>query len=216
MIEFGSNNILHWGKFYLGKDVKIEWHGKSWLLSTGTILIASDPVPSAEEIDFVVELLDRLVSPFLEKIEGLLENSSNWDNISRNDFCRYVIFLKIMININEINHLQRYLYAVRSYWGGLSTFIQEYDDVKDPLAEDETGKAAGLEPYGLALKAGFTLTDPNDPNYRHIYEQKQRYGNVMHRAATVLQGNNGGEDHIDAVVALLKVIVLDFTGQNLY
>ncbi|PAV21860.1 ARM repeat-containing [Pyrrhoderma noxium] len=168
--EFGSNHILHWGKFYLGKDVKIEWH-----------------VPSAEEIDFVVELLDRLVSPFLEKIEGLLENSSNWDNISRNDFCRY-------------------LYAVRSYWGGLSTFIQEYDDVKDPLAEDETGKAAGLEPYGLALKAGFTLTDPNDPNYRHIYEQKQRYGNVMHRAATVLQGNNGGEDHIDAVVALLKAI----------
>lgn len=45
-------------------------------------------VPSKEEIDFVLEVLDVVGNPVLEKIHELLDNGNNWDSISRNDFCR--------------------------------------------------------------------------------------------------------------------------------
>ena len=47
-------------------------------------------VPSAEEVDFVMDVLDKIAAPLLDKIEVLLESAARWDNVSRNDFCRYV------------------------------------------------------------------------------------------------------------------------------
>lgn len=168
--DFKNNHILYWGKLYQGKNVNIEWH-----------------VPCEDEIDFILQISDRLVSPLLLKIVGLLEHTRNWDNASRNDFCRY-------------------LYAVRSFWGGLPTIIQELNNPEDPLKADEFGKPVGLEPRGLNFKAGFALTDPEDPRYQHVYREREHYGNVLHHAATILQTNVSGEDHIDAVVVLLKAI----------
>lgn len=47
-------------------------------------------VPSPDEIAFVLEVLERIVSPLLLKLEVLLGNTSSWDNSARNDFCRCV------------------------------------------------------------------------------------------------------------------------------
>jgi proteasome activator subunit 4 len=46
-------------------------------------------VPSNEEISFIIEILDHIVSPALDKLEALLPAASSWDGIARNDFCRY-------------------------------------------------------------------------------------------------------------------------------
>jgi proteasome activator subunit 4 len=45
-------------------------------------------VPSADEIAFVLEILDQIATPALDKVESLIETTANWDNIDRNDFCR--------------------------------------------------------------------------------------------------------------------------------
>src|ERR1700742_4996520 len=50
-----------------------------------------DTVPSKDEITLVLEILDTMVAPALDKIERLLETAGNWDNVARNDFCRQVL-----------------------------------------------------------------------------------------------------------------------------
>jgi proteasome activator subunit 4 len=44
-------------------------------------------VPTQDEIAFVLEILDQIAEPALDKVEALLAQST-WDNIARNDFCR--------------------------------------------------------------------------------------------------------------------------------
>lgn len=48
-------------------------------------------VPSPEEVDFVLEILDRVANPALDKLEELLSTAGHWDNVARNDFCRQVL-----------------------------------------------------------------------------------------------------------------------------
>jgi proteasome activator subunit 4 len=45
-------------------------------------------VPSEDEISFVLEILDDIAAPILDKVEALLESTATWDNVARNDFCR--------------------------------------------------------------------------------------------------------------------------------
>lgn len=55
--EFKENSHLHWGKLYKCKEVEIEWH-----------------LPSDEEIEFALEILEKVVEPTLKDFEGLLES----------------------------------------------------------------------------------------------------------------------------------------------
>lgn len=58
----------------------------------------------------------------------------------------------------------------------------------------------------FGVKAGFTLTDPADPRYQKVVKQRNRYGEVILQAASILQRNADGEDHIDAVVGVVRAI----------
>ena len=55
-------------------------------------------MPTEEEIEFVLEILDRIAAPALDKIELLLESAGRWDSVARNDFCRQVNFFTYFIN----------------------------------------------------------------------------------------------------------------------
>ena len=58
----------------------------------------------------------------------------------------------------------------------------------------------------LDVKAGFTLTDPNDPRFQKVSAHKSRFGDICQRAAAALRQNTGGEDHIDAVIGVTRAI----------
>lgn len=47
-------------------------------------------MPTRDEIEFVLEILDKIAAPALDKVETLLETVGKWDSVARNDFCRYV------------------------------------------------------------------------------------------------------------------------------
>jgi proteasome activator subunit 4 len=47
-------------------------------------------VPSAEEVQFILDILDRVAAPALDKIETLARSTQHWDEVVRNDFCRQV------------------------------------------------------------------------------------------------------------------------------
>ncbi|CAL1696390.1 unnamed protein product [Somion occarium] len=168
--EFDRNHNLHWGKLYDPQDVKIEWH-----------------VPSPGEIDFVLEVLDKIAAPALDAVEELLQTAGHWDNVARNDFCRY-------------------LHAVRSIWSGLPTIYREgAKEMKTPCV-DEALEVPGLLVNHLNVAAGFVLEDPNDPRYQKVVAHRTRFGVVVHRAAIALRQQTEGEDHIDAVISVSKAI----------
>jgi proteasome activator subunit 4 len=51
-------------------------------------------VPNKEEIAFALELFDEIVGPTLTRLEQLLEGDVTKDSVWRNDFCRYLSFVK--------------------------------------------------------------------------------------------------------------------------
>ncbi|KAJ7785950.1 hypothetical protein B0H16DRAFT_1488659 [Mycena metata] len=168
---FEKDHNAQWGRFYEAKDVVVEWH-----------------IPSVDEISFVMDILDRIGKPALDKVEALLvQNPTTWDGADRNDFCRY-------------------LQACRSIWSGLPTIYQEQaKDIPEPLIREDV-EIAELVVSHLDVQAGFTLTDPADPRYQAVVAHRQRFGEVVQRAASTLRQNTGGEDHIDAVIGVARSI----------
>ncbi|KAL0578024.1 Proteasome activator BLM10 [Marasmius crinis-equi] len=171
--ELERDHNLQWGKFYKPEDVEIEWHG--------------DAVPSEDEIQFVLDFLDRVASPTLSKIEQLLQDTSSWDNASRNDFCRY-------------------LQACRAIWAGLPTFIKEEPkNVANHRMYEDVESLELVVPH-LDVEAGFTLRDPQDARYRKAVDHRVRFGEVVLKCAEKLRPKTEGEDHVDAVMAVSRAI----------
>ncbi|EJF66455.1 ARM repeat-containing protein [Dichomitus squalens LYAD-421 SS1] len=168
--EFNRNLTTQWGKMYDADEAEVTWH-----------------VPNHDEIEFVLEILDRIAAPALDKVEALLETAGKWDSVARNDFCRY-------------------LHAARSVWGGLPTFLfLGPKEVQNPCLNYEV-EVPELLVTPLDVKAGFVLTDPSSPQYQRAIAHRARFGAVVHRAASLLTHQNEGEDHIDAVIAVSRAI----------
>ena len=107
----------------------------------------------------------------------------------------------------------RYLLACRSVWAGLPTFIQEKSkDVVNPCLNSDI-ESPELIVSHLPVKACFNLTDPQDPRYRKAEAHKLRFGDICRKAAGALRHGTESEDHIDAVIAVMRsidVYLLDY------
>ncbi|KAF8922284.1 armadillo-type protein [Mucidula mucida] len=167
--EFEQDHNLHWGRLYTAQDVTVEWH-----------------VPSDSEIAFVLEILDELHTPLLNKVEELVTRTESWNSSDRNDFCRY-------------------LNTCRSMWGGLSTFIQDLPKEVDNACINEETELSDLLVSCLPMNAGFVL-NPSDPRYVKASAHRIRFGVVSRHAATTLRQQTEGEDHIDAVINVVKAM----------
>lgn len=78
-------------------------------------------------------------------------------------------------------------------------------DVTNPAVE-EGYEVADLVIVPLDVLAGFALADPEDPRYKAGYKHRNRYGEVIVKAATVLRQGSEGEDHIDAILSVTRAI----------
>lgn len=58
----------------------------------------------------------------------------------------------------------------------------------------------------IDVEAGFALVDPSDQRHQLAYSQRLRLGRVLHGAALALKQEHEGEDHIDAVMSVVKGI----------
>jgi proteasome activator subunit 4 len=98
------------------------------------------------------------------------------------------------------------MHIARSAWQGLPTLYKE-----PPKSVVETGLNSDSEVERLIaqtidVRAGFALTDPTDSRYQMAHSQRQRLGRVAHNAASALKQGYEGEDHIDAVLSVVKAI----------
>jgi proteasome activator subunit 4 len=166
-------------------------------------VLSSYAVPTEDEIEFVLEILDKVFKPTLDKVEELLESTGRWDGVARNDFCR--CSSSGFFPFNFMFKACRFLHTCRAIWSGLSTFYQEAPkEVANPCITDtEIGE---MIVSFLDVKAGFTLTDPSDSRYQRAVAHKTRFGEVCGRAASALRQGTEGEDHIDAVLGVTRAI----------
>ncbi|KAF8758973.1 hypothetical protein RHS01_02837 [Rhizoctonia solani] len=152
------------------KDAVLDWH-----------------VPSSEEIDFAIEILDQVVDPSIEIFNGAIDApDSQRDGVWRNDLCRH-------------------LHVIRSTWSGLAMIIwlDKSRAVNSLLEEDvETEE---LIPQAMAIKSGFVLQDPADDRYQRVLAHRARFGQLLHHAAAALKSTDT-EDHIDLVMSVLRGI----------
>lgn len=58
----------------------------------------------------------------------------------------------------------------------------------------------------LSVHAGFVLQDPSDPRFIAASAHKARFGDVCYLAASTLRQKTEAEDHIDAVLNVIKAI----------
>ncbi|KZS93077.1 ARM repeat-containing protein [Sistotremastrum niveocremeum HHB9708] len=167
--NFNAEHCRYWGKYYEAKDVPVTWH-----------------IPSDEEISFVIEILNAIGGPALDTLESLLPSVNVWDNVARNDFCRY-------------------LHAVRSLWNGLPSILLETEKIiSNPCIDNET-ELPELLARPLKVNAGFILSDPKDPRYQTILAHRTRFGEFLHASAVALR-QSATEDHIDAVIQVCRGI----------
>ncbi|KAF8640852.1 hypothetical protein AX17_000500 [Amanita inopinata Kibby_2008] len=168
--DFQNNHHRYWGKLYKPNEVQISWH-----------------VPDDKEINFALRIFRELVEPTLSILEGLLKEDLPRDAIWRNDFCRYLSF-------------------VRNAFSGIPTLIQQQmvwdnrtatSDILNEIPE----MIALIEPVNSA----FCLTDPTEPRYEYMQSLKRRFGLFLHNASVSLR-QQGEENTVDAVLMLVRSI----------
>ncbi|CAA7258771.1 unnamed protein product [Cyclocybe aegerita] len=168
--NFRKTHNTQWGRLYEPQDVVVEWH-----------------VPVDEEIAMVLDIIEQIAKPALQKVSTLVETSGTWNNVARNDFCRF-------------------LHACRAVWGGLPTLIKEQQkEVVNPCLNVDQELPELLVAH-FDVKAGFTLTDPNDQRYQRVFRRRQQFAEVVLHAAATFRKTTNGEDHIDAVIGVTRAI----------
>ncbi|KZP00936.1 ARM repeat-containing protein [Calocera viscosa TUFC12733] len=167
--DFQNRHNKYWGKMYLAEEVKIAWH-----------------VPSVEETAFVIDVLERLIKPFMEKLDALLAEDATRDSVWRNDFVRFTS-------------------TVRATWAGLGSLFQEEPkqgglDLMDPKVELAHFTYDSPRPQDC-----FVLTDPKDPRYQKVVALRASWGELLHRASVSLL-KSGSEDFTDVVTQIVRAI----------
>ncbi|KAG8722752.1 hypothetical protein FRC08_010362 [Ceratobasidium sp. 394] len=159
-----------WGTVLEAKDAILEWH-----------------VPSAAEIDFVIQILEEVVEPSLQVFNGAIDApDSQRDGVWRNDLCRH-------------------LHVIRSAWSGLATIILiDKSHTPNPLMDEEV-ETEELIPQAMTIQSGFALQDSLDKRYQRVLSHRARFGELLHRAAVALKTTDT-EDHIDLVMSVLRGI----------
>ncbi|GAA6008845.1 hypothetical protein JCM10207_001745 [Rhodosporidiobolus poonsookiae] len=178
---FGKRSHETWGRTYEVKDVKVEWH-----------------VATAEEIDFVLELLRDIVVPALDRLDQLLAESQQDGKVKTmewvNDFCRFC-------NV------------VRSALSGIPSlaWLERPEELGQPASDagDEVPEFINHMP---TCRASIPLSDPKDPRHRFVVDLRNRASDFLHRAVQALK-SSGQEDSVDAikmVISSIRVLELDY------
>lgn len=92
--EFSHSHHKYWGKLYAPGEAKVDFQLSVACSELTVDLQVVWHVPNADEIAFAFEIFDDLVIPTFDKLEALLGGELARDATWRNDFCRYLSFVR--------------------------------------------------------------------------------------------------------------------------
>lgn len=100
----------------------------------------------------------------------------------------------------------RFMAFSKAVWNGMPTIYKEAPKEIANSCFDLDVDVEGLIVDQLNVQAGIVLTDPQDPRYQRVVNLRTRFGNLIHLAAMKLRQDQDEEDHIDAVIAVVKAL----------
>ncbi|KXN83586.1 Proteasome activator complex subunit 4 [Leucoagaricus sp. SymC.cos] len=177
---FRENHHRYWGKCYSPGEVEISWH-----------------VPSKDEIQFALQIFRELVEPTLVLLEGLMRPDVRRDAKWRNDFCRYLTFVRNAFAGIPTLYKE---HTPKNYFADLVNTTDILDQITNTRFRDEIPEMiANIDP----IASGFCLTDPSSIDYVFITTLRQRFGQFLHTASVSLR-QQGEENTVDAVQILVR------------
>ncbi|KAJ1865957.1 Proteasome activator BLM10 [Coemansia sp. RSA 989] len=182
--KFRDNHFRYWGQHpdIADKDFSISWH-----------------IPTREEVDFVLELMQRIVEPRIDELAQRISTltdshePSNAENVA----------------------LHRVLTVLRMGIRGLGNLVPPPSapiatgNLADELvAGDDASNMPAWYLLDRPVIAGYVFTDPNAAEYGQVVALRKRTGEIAARALGELGGRDTGNvENIKALIQLAESMI---------
>ena len=132
---------------YTQDQVTVSWH-----------------VPSKDEVDMAVEILEKVISPVLDRLDALFASSSlTHDEVWHNDVCRYL-------------HVVRYALAGQVDLASDAYYRQSVVPTEDMDDMDDVDPSTRVPPIDMGQ--GMAAITPSDPRFTCVMAFRERVGTL--------------------------------------
>lgn len=142
--------------------------------------------PSADSIQMALELVE-IAGEQVAVIDKLLGSRGFSDIVWSNDFCRAINIIGQTLKESNLLYL-------------------EHRELKTGGKPVESWLPQEIREAPPTFKTGFPLNDPKDPRYQQVLQFRQRVGDVLVRAASVMKEAGESDNSVEAVRRLVHAI----------
>ncbi|KAI1320115.1 hypothetical protein EDD11_002087 [Mortierella claussenii] len=161
---FMAESHLHWGSLAVSGSDKLDWH-----------------IPSQDEIDFAIELIDTFHVPYMARARELITSSMLEGKQLSIEICKSITMMKAFIN-------------------GMVTLVE--DDGDSPVSKASLGEdAPSIQPL-KRIEVGYCLTDRSDPRTEKVRGIRAQTGHLLHDLMVYFRTKR--EDDVENVKVLVK------------
>lgn len=158
----------HWGTLGVPGTEAVNWH-----------------VPSQDEINFAIELIDTFHVPAMERLRELMTSTMLEGKQLAIEICKSLMMVKAVI-------------------ASMVTLVE--DDGDSPVSKS-SDDAATVQPL-KRIESGYCLTDLSDPRTNKIRKIRAETGKLLHELMTFFQTKR--EDDVVNIKVVVKVWTLYF------
>ncbi|WFD32792.1 Proteasome activator BLM10 [Malassezia sp. CBS 17886] len=198
--EFQRAAHEHWGTMYAFPHVRVQWH-----------------VPCSEELDMLVQIVDRVATPALAALDDLLRGDVRHDGVWQNDFCRHLQLVRFayagLVNVGgdgdeggaEGAETKADTAGGEATKDGGANAPPEHPLTAAPIPTDLGAEPALCRPPPVDVRCGTVLAGVRDPRAAAVVAFRAHVDDVLVRAAQRLEGT-AAADHIDAARLLVRAL----------
>ncbi|CAJ0910117.1 10182_t:CDS:2, partial [Entrophospora sp. SA101] len=170
-LDYQKNHHKYWMEPGDLNNVNINWH-----------------VPTNEELDFAMEILDIFLQPTIKRIKELMETGIDEEGT-------------VLSNREMAHEFCRRLSVIRNCISGMTTLVEDDGEIEDSDFKDEDTEA--IYPT-KSIPVGYCFTDKNDPRRQIARNLRREVGEFLHQLVTYFRTKR--EDDVDSLKIILKGI----------
>ncbi|PLW40659.1 hypothetical protein PCANC_01611 [Puccinia coronata f. sp. avenae] len=172
-----SNDQTLWGKTYKAQDTKIRWH-----------------VPSPEEINLAVVILEEVVQPYMTELDAVLHKPG----LDHDEKCNFV----------KLCTMAKFVVA------GISAFVVmgSPDDPGDSCTHWGEHLPGARDDLPI-MRTGIPLVSPDD-RWATVMKFKKSVSELAHQAATKVAIFEDNIKCVQSIVSLMSSILLDYACET--
>ncbi|KAF9110857.1 hypothetical protein BGX27_005774 [Mortierella sp. AM989] len=161
---FMAESHMHWGEMFEAGSDAMNWH-----------------IPSQEEINFAIELIDAFHVPALTRARELMASSTLESKQLSIELCKVITMIKAFVT-------------------GMVTLVE--DDGDSPVSKASLGEdVSSVQPL-KPIEVGYCLIDRNDPRTQRIRKIRAETGRLLHDLMEFFHSKR--EDDVENIKVLVK------------